>query len=250
MLFSTITVNRPVVFEKGLALETMPAIVKEKIQELGLVAALEAFPVVNLTIVQEFYANFPVEMTFQVKLKSIEPLNVRVRDKWVNISLPTIRRVLGLESPSRTALKRIREYINTASLPDLANMLYSDPSRCPPPVGFLQSQFMSEMVKVLCFVVRSLLTPSTQTSKVTKRQAAFIAFMLTEDNPRFPVEYFIFQNIHKAAVDHGNSTKSSLVYPGLITLLCKDAGVTMKNADAIVPPIPPLDLVSIHKSVS
>ena len=165
-------------------------------------------------------------------------------------SIANIRRVLKLPKTRSAGLVQIRKYLSEIFLHELTEILYSTPSQSPAPAVFLCSKYMLEYVKVMGFLVRSLIAHSTQTSKITKRQAAFMAYLLKESNPNFSVEFFIYQAIHKAAIALRMFLKCSIVFLGIICALCYDASVPTVDGDAALPPISPIDLISIHKSVS
>lgn len=58
----------------------MPQGVKHFVEKLGWLKALESLPKVNITMVQEFYANFPTgNIKSEIRLRSDEPIMVWVR---------------------------------------------------------------------------------------------------------------------------------------------------------------------------
>lgn len=247
-LFASCTISRPIVYEKAFDFTTLPPGVRLFVAQLGWIKALDSFPQVNLTMVHEFYANFSEEISAEVKLKSRDPISVFVRGIDVDISPSKIRQVLSLPSTEKGIMSRVKQSISEVTLAVLAENFYSISPTEPISEGYLSSQYMSEWYKAMGFLARSLLTPSTQTSKIPFQQGALINYFCTKGNPPLPAEYYMYQAIRKAAVPHRRAIKSSLVFPALITLLCVTAGVQVWNRDVVLGPIARIDQVTIAKS--
>ncbi|KAL6128159.1 hypothetical protein ACLB2K_071515 [Fragaria x ananassa] len=125
----------------------------------------------------------------------------------------------------------------------------------PPPTEpfsdpFLSSSLMPEWYKFMTFVARSLLSPTTQTSKITHLQAVLIAYFCDKSKPLLPAEYYIFQAIRRAAIPQRLSVSSSIVFPAVITLLCIKSNVPFHGDDALALPVNPVDRVTIAKSAA
>ena len=247
-LCTSITTSRPIVYERGFDFPSLPPFVEKHVEDLGWKQALESFPKVNLSLVYEFYANFSELISCDVKVKSKQPINVWVRDIHVDISPLAIRKALKLPSTENGVVSWVKKFIEGCSIQFLGDKLYTDGYDEPVTTSHLFSQYMSEFSKCMSFVVRSLLTPSTQTSKITQKQAALMLYIMQPNNPVLPAEYYIYQNIHRAAVLQRKSLKASLLFPAVITKLCIDAGVDIQDDDIIVPHVQPVDFVTIHKS--
>lgn len=247
-LFASCTMSRPVVYEKAIDFSTLMPMVKIFVAQLGWVKALESFPPVNLTLVHEFYANFPEDIPVEVKLRTRDPIHVFVRGIQVDISPSNIRQVLSLPQTDKGVMSRVKTFISEASLDTLATNFYSTAPTEPFTECYLSSQYMTEWYKTMGFLARTMLTPTTQTSKIPHHQAALIDYFCTKGHPILPAEYYMFQAIRKAAVPQRHAIKSSLVFPSLITLLCVAAGVQVWDKDMILPPIPPVDRLTIAKS--
>lgn len=247
-LFASCTISRPIVYEKSIEFSTMLPSVKIFVNRLGWVKALESFPRVNLTMVHEFYANFPENISADVKLKSKDPIHVFVRGIHVDISPSKIRQVLSLPQTEKSIMPQVKKFISEVSLDDLAASLYSTAPSEPVSECFLSSQYMTEWYKTMGFLARTMLTPTTQTSKIPHQQAALISYFCTKGHSLLPAEYYMYQAIRKAAIPQRHAIKSSLVFPALITLLCVDAGVQVWDKDVILAPIPPVDRLTIAKS--
>ena len=250
--FCTSIVTKRIVFERPIAFESLHPEVKKLAVHWGWDQVLTSFHRVNRTWVQEFYANFPSNTPEKVKIQSQRPIVVKVRGKDVDISPPRIRSSLSLPATEPNSIKLVLDYIKSVSLTELGGALYH--STFPPPeltASHLSSQFMSELCKLLGFVVRSLLTPTSNTGKITHQQAALIKYLISSPSkPRFPAEYFIYKAIRSA----GTSLRehSSLVFPAVITKLCLDAGVHVHDADVMATEneAAPVDKFSLAKSMS
>jgi hypothetical protein len=201
------------VFEKSIDFSTMVLFVKNFVTRLGWVKALESFPRVNLTMVHEFYANFPEDITAEVKLRSKDQIHVFVRGIQVDISPSRIRQVLSLPQTEKSIMLKVKEYISEVSLDDLAATLYSTAPTEPVSECYLSSQYMSEWYKTMGFLARTMLTPTTQTSKIPHQQAALIKYFCTKGHPILPAEYYIYQAIRKAAIPQRHAIKGSIVFP-------------------------------------
>ena len=85
-VFSSVTISRPIIYEKPFDFTNIPPAVKLFVDRLGWVKALESFPRVNISLVQEFYANFPENVPAEIKLRSTDPIMVWVRGVEVDPS--------------------------------------------------------------------------------------------------------------------------------------------------------------------
>ena len=171
-----------------------------------------------------------------------------IRGIQVDISPSKIRQVLSLPQTEKSIMPKVKAYISAISLDDLAATLYTTAPTEPVTECYLSSQYMTEWYKTMGFLARTMLTPTTQTSKIPHQQAALIKYFCTKAHPLLPAEYYMYQAIRKAAIPQRTAIKSSLVFPALITLLCVDAGVQVWEKDVILAPIPPVDRLTISKS--
>lgn len=150
----------------------------------------------------------------------------------------------------KNTMAKVFEFIKNISIDVLASFMYSTSPNEPIPDSFLTSGQMSEWYKFMAFLARSLLTPTTQTSKIPHQQAALVAYFCDRTRPLLPAEYYIFQAIKRASAPQRLSSISSLVFPATITLLCLMSGVEVHNDDAIALPVSPVNRVTIAKSAT
>ncbi|KAL6202174.1 hypothetical protein ACLB2K_025884 [Fragaria x ananassa] len=110
---------------------------------------------------------------------------------------------------------------------------------------------MSEFCKLMGFVVHSLLTATSNTSKITHQQAALIKYLISSPSkPRFPAECFIYKVIRGAGISLRENC--SLVFLAVITKLYLDAGVHVINTNVMANEneAAPVDKLSLAKSMS
>ena len=162
-LCTSITMSRPVVYERGFDIPSLPHFVEKHIENLGWKQALESFPKVNLSLVYEFYANFSELISCDVKVKSKQPINVWIRDIHVDISSLAIRKALKLPPTEAGVVSRVKKFINDCSIQFLGDKLYTVGYNEPVTTSHLFSQYMSEFSKCMSFLVRSLLFPAVIT---------------------------------------------------------------------------------------
>ena len=249
-VFSSVTISRPIIYEKPFDFANIPPAVKLFVDRLGWVKALESFPRVNISLVQEFYANFPENVPAEIKLRSTDPIMVWVRGVEVDIRPARIREVLSLPITEKHTMTKVFQYRDSTTIDHLASLMYYPPPTEPLSDPFLSSSLMPEWYKFMTFVARSLLTPTTQTSKITHLQAVLIAYFCDKTKPLLPAEYYIFQAIRRAAIPQRLSVSSSIVFPAVITLLCIKSNVPFHGDDALALPVNPVDRVTIAKSAA
>ena len=249
-LHSYITSGRPILKEKPLDLDALGPDIAALVHGLDWVNALEMIGPINENLVREFYANFPSSVPQEAPLFSptvIARFSVEVRGVSVDISPACIRRTLELPQTSPNALRCFERFEKAMSLDDIAQSLYSVFPMEPVENGYLCSEFLCEEVKAIGFLVRSLLTPTTQTSSIYKEQATLMAYCVSSE-PAVPAEHFMFKAIRKAAVEQRQFRRASLLFPSLITRLCLDAGVIDDPSDVIIKEGSSVTLTTLRKS--
>lgn len=140
-----------------------------------------------------------------------------------------IRVYLSLPETDPGVMVSIENFISQIYIQDLASLLYkpSVPSG-PITTPHLSSKYMTEWFKFKSFLVRSMLTPTSQTSKIPKKQAALIAYLKSRPlRPLVPA-----------------------VFPRLISKLCLEVSVKVSSSDVMGNPseAAPVDKITIAKS--
>ena len=203
----------------------------------------------NISWVREFYANFPSALVRNPVLLSGTPKYVTVRGVKVDISPATIRKVLGLPTPAKGAMKKFDDFKEGLAITDVAVSIASKPPQGVVPPAYLLSSQLNEWGKVMGFLVRTLLYPVKQTSKFPLQMCVLMHAMSFPKIP-IPAEYFIYTAIHDAAVKYGSTQLASLVFPSFITALATFAGVPSLEGDVYANLSSPMDMLAIKKSVS
>lgn len=148
---------RPPVFERPFDLTSLPPLFSTLITRLGWKQVLQSLPRPNLSIVHEFYSNFPDSLPETMDLFASSG-GVYVRGLHILFSPTVIRHVLHLPVPSDSAVVQATRFLSDCDMSILVDKLYSSIPRLTP--SFLSSGQMDEWFRLLGFLVRTFLHPT------------------------------------------------------------------------------------------
>ncbi|XP_062030608.1 uncharacterized protein LOC133746436 [Rosa rugosa] len=132
--------------------------------------------------------------------------------------------------------------------PDLlVDTIYTNPPDQPPKE--LVGGGLTEWYRLLGHLVRTVLYPSTQTSKITWEEARLI-YTLDSQGPLLPVEHYIYQAVQRAAVAGRCHQQAALVFPSVITALCSHSQVRFADDDEPGPELSVFNRSSLTRSTS
>ncbi|PRQ17404.1 hypothetical protein RchiOBHm_Chr7g0194631 [Rosa chinensis] len=197
---------------------------------------LNVLPTPNLTVIREFYACCSPNMHAQVDLVNAATLigcNVEIRGVSVPFTATTIREILGLIAPV-SEMSTVDKELAALFVDSVVAETYADRPDATPEE--LSAGALSELCRLLGHLVRTLLYPSTQSSKITLEEARLI-YVLNAKGPYLPFEHYMYTAIRRAAVKGRRHKKAALVFPSVITAVCKAKGVVFEDSDEMAPPL-------------
>ena len=173
---------------------------------------------------------------------------IKIRNVFVDISPTAIKNALGLPTPPKGAIKKFNDFKAGFTLDFMASKLCSKAPKEKVEGSHLTSASLSEWNKIMGFLVRSLVYPTSQTSKFPLKKCALM-YALSVPSVFIPVEHFVYFNVHEAAVAHQEFVNSSLVFPSILTLILRKNDVSCYPSDEWSAPVLTITLAGIRKSV-